>query len=174
MLDKQSELRTERLVLKSISEKDNEELASMLLNEEIKKTYMIPDFKNNEELNHMIKRFIEISNDLKRYLYGIYLSDTLIGFVNDVLIDCDEIELGYVIDPKYKGSGYMSEALEASIKELFRIGYKRVVAGAFIENKASQRVMEKCHMTKMNKTDSEEYQGIIHQEVYYMIEKKVN
>lgn len=168
MKPKNKEIKTDRLILKSITIDDLDNLKDMLLNDEIKKTFMIPDFNNEDELNHMCNRFMEISNDLNRYLFGVYLNNVLIGFVNDCEIEGEEIEIGYVIDPKYKGNGYATEVLKASIVELFRIGYKKVITGAFVENKASQRVMEKAGMAKTDKIE-EEYRGIIHTTILYEI-----
>ena len=56
-----------------------------------------------------------------------------------------------------------------SIQELFRIGYRVVRAGLFEENTASSRVMEKCGMIKIDRTDEIEYHGSNHHCIYYEI-----
>jgi RimJ/RimL family protein N-acetyltransferase len=63
--------------------------------------------------------------------------------------------------------GYMTEALKLAINELFDLGYQEVIAGAFSENAASIRVMEKSGMSKITKSDEIEYRGMIHTCVYY-------
>lgn len=108
---------------------------------------MIPEYKFREEYEKLFNRFLTLSNDLNRFVYGIYLDEKVIGFINDVEIKDDEIELGYVISPKYKNNGYATEVLAASINLLFEIGYHVVKAGAFVENIASIKVMKKCGMS---------------------------
>lgn len=55
------------------------------------------------------------------------------------------VEIGYGISPEYEGNGYMTEAVQAMTKWAFR--QKDVIfveAETDTENKASQRVLEKC------------------------------
>ena len=47
------------------------------------------------------------------------------------------------------------------------MGFKRLTAGYFIENKASQRVMEKAGMTKTDIKEEIQYRGISHNCEYY-------
>ena len=77
------------------------------------------------------------------------------------------IELGYVIHPDHHNRGYMTSALKLAVSDLFALGYQAVVCGAFEQNKASQRVMEKSGMVKMEKVDTVEYRGTTHICVYY-------
>lgn len=163
-------LQTERIVLRRIEENDMPEMIDMLTNAAIKQTYMIPDFSTEEEVIRLARRFIDCSHVASRVDVGLDLDGRLIGFINDVGIGAGEIELGYALHPDYWGSGYMTEALKALIGELFRQGYCRIVAGAFAENQASIRVMEKCGMQKIKKSDRIEYRGKMHDCVYYAIE----
>ena len=50
---------------------------------------------------------------------------------------------------------------------LWRHGFRKVIAGAFEENRASLRVMEKCGMTLQPETEDIDYRGKIHRCVYY-------
>ena len=81
----------------------------------------------------------------------------------------NQIEIGYVIHPDYKGLGYATEAVLAVINDLFRMVFHKIVAGYFEENTASCRVMEKCGMRQIDKSDTEEYRGINHICRYYEI-----
>lgn len=57
-------------------------------------------------------------------------------------------EVGYVINPEYRGNGYAPEALEAVIKFGFeRLALRRIEARYMEGNIASRRVMEKVGMT---------------------------
>ena len=162
---------TNRLVLKSITENDRVTMIDFFVDKEITKTYMIPDFSCDEEKNRLFDRFVILSNNIERFVYGIYLEGQIIGFLNDVFASEEEIELGYVIGPKFKNNGYATEVLFASINELFSMGYDAVRAGAFTENKASIRVMEKCKMTKLLEEESINYKNEIKQCVIYEIRK---
>lgn len=74
--------------------------------------------------------------------------------------------------PNYWNKGYATEALKVAIKELFRIGYKTVVAGHFVENLASGKVMQKSGMVRINRQEVIEYQGVKHPCIYYAITNK--
>ena len=109
--------------------------------------------------------------DEKRYVRGIYLEEDLIGFLNDVEITNGAIELGYVIHPTFHGKGYMTKALKTAVSELFTMDYQEVITGAFDENVASIRVMEKSGMSLMEKAEEIEYRGKVHHCIYYHIKK---
>jgi ribosomal-protein-alanine N-acetyltransferase len=56
---------------------------------------------------------------------------------------------GFLLDRKYWGKGYMSEAVQAIIKHCFDdLGLERLEATCDLENMASARVMEKCGMIR--------------------------
>ena len=165
-------INTARLCLHAFSDEDAETMIALLTNSEVIKTYMVPDFRSSAEEVKLFERFKELSGSDERFVYGIYLEEKLIGFINDVEIKETEIELGYVIDPSYKNQGFATEALAAAIKALFAAGFSVVRTGAFEENAASMRVMEKCGMTKQNYTDEIEYRGVTHTCIYYAISKE--
>ena len=165
-------IKTSRLLLHSITNNDDSDLKDILVNEEIGKTFMLPDFKSEDEITAMINRFKALSESSDRFVYGIYLDDKMIGFINDVEIGDDHVELGYVIHPNFKGNGYATEALRAAISEIFASGFYTVRTGAFYGNDASIRVMQKCGMSKEAYEDEIEYKGIIHRCVYYNIKNK--
>ena len=87
--------------------------------------------------------------------------------MNQVDLQDGEMELGYVIHPDFHGRGYMTRALELAMEEVFSLGCQKIITGAFSSNPASIRVMEKCRMTRMDKTDEIEYRGNVHTCVYY-------
>ena len=163
---------TERLVLKSFENKDKEDVIKLLENPLVAKTYMCPVFESEEHKDKFFSRFREISKGKDKLLYGIFLNEKVIGFINEVEKNDEEMELGYVISPNEWNKGYATEALKAVIKELFRIGFKRVVAAHFEINPASGKVMIKGGMQKIDRTEVIEYQGIKHNCVYYAIESK--
>ena len=168
-------IKTARLEIKPFAAEDRERLSSLLLNDDIKKTYMIPDFATSEQLEKMMDNFERLSRDEGRFLRGIYDADGLVGFVNDVEMvnryAGGYIELGYVIHPDCWGRGYATEMLGAVIGARVSEGFATVRTGAFSENPASMRVMEKCGMQRIELTEEIEYRGKTHNCKYYQIDK---
>ena len=164
-------IKTNRLTLGTIEEKDRADMVAILRNDIVKKTFMLPDFESDEAAGKLFLRLSELSHDEGRFVFGVFLGENLIGFMNDTEINGEELEMGYALHPDYHNKGYATEAFGGVIEYLFSIGFLRVTAGAFEENPASIRVMEKCGMNRMDKTDEIEYRGTIHKCVYYMIER---
>ena len=160
-------VKTKRLELRPFQNSDRDAAVRLLMDGQVKQTYMLPDFENETRAEGLFRRLMELSLKEGRDVAAISLDSQLIGFMNDVEIDGDAVEMGYVIHPDHWGKGYMTEALEAAIEELHRIGFHQVITGAFDTNLASIRVMEKCGMEKLSKTDSIDYRGKTHNCVYY-------
>ena len=171
--DKPAKIETARLCLCEITDKDCDAFCSLFTNEIVAKTYILPEFKSREEQILLFNRIKELSYINTRFVYGISLNDEIIGLINDVDISGDEIELGFAFHPDYYNQGYATETLKAAIKTLFNMGYTAVKTGAFESNLASQRVMEKCGMTKLPDTESIEYRGVTHKCVFYFIDDKL-
>lgn len=167
-------IKTKRLEIKPFQDTDQTAMIELLTNEEIKKGFMIPDFQTEEKAISMFKKLQAFSYSDEHYERGIYLNQQLIGFVNDVEIGDGVIELGYVIHPMQKNMGYATEMLKAVIDELFHNGFHQVMAGAFEDNAASIKVMQKCGMAKIPKEDDISYHGILHHCYYYAISQGHN
>lgn len=158
---------TQRLVLREIKVTDQIEMLSILMNDRIKRTYMLPDFPTEQDAIPLFNKLANLSNGTDRYVYGIALQDKIIGFMNDVEIKDGKIEVGYVIHPDHHNRGYATEALTALIDRLHQVGFHTVVAGYFEGNLASARVMEKAGMVRIEYTDEMEYRGQVHRCIYY-------
>ena len=142
-------------------------MLEILTHPQVNKTYMLPDFPAKEDAIPLFRRLYELSRNPDRFVRGIFAGETLVGFLNDVEIQNGAIELGYVIHPDHWGNGYATAALKLAMEELFRLGYREVVTGAFEENPASLRVMEKAGMRRLEKTDLIDYRGRQHLCIYY-------
>jgi ribosomal-protein-alanine N-acetyltransferase len=73
----------------------------------------------------------------------------MIGTCGFTRFDTDNnfAEIGYVINPAYRGNGYACEALERVLKFGFEVlELNRIEAKYIVGNDASRRVMEKCGM----------------------------
>ena len=158
---------TERLVLRSFCDNDRNDLISIVTNDCVKKTYMLPDFPTPQDAEPLFQRLKTLSVDSKRFVFAIALNDCVIGFMNDVEMKDGKIEVGYVIHPDYHNKGYATEALKALIQHLFCCGFHTVTAGYFEENIASKRVMEKAGMVKSDFEEDLEYRGQTHHCLYF-------
>ena len=172
MENKQAILITKRLVLKCLEDKDQKDMIEIVKNPLVKKTYMLPDLNNEQEENKLFNRLKDLTTSDKHYTYGIYLNNIVVGFINDVVIDNDEIEVGFFINPKYWNQGIASEALVVMIKELSRVGFNRIVSGHFVENPASGRVMQKCGMKLIDKEEDIVYRYETHHVLYYAMDRR--
>lgn len=171
MLVRKGQLISDRLVLKPIEEKDKKDFMEIVKNEQVKKTYMLPDFSNEEEEEKFFKKLHDFSLEKNRFVYGVYSKNKIIGFLNEVTKNNNEIEIGYFITPNEWNNGFATEALKTAIEELFRIGFDSVIAAHFENNLASGRVMQKCSMTKIEREETVTYRNNSYRCVYYQIKK---
>jgi RimJ/RimL family protein N-acetyltransferase len=158
---------TERLQIHAIRLEDREDVLDLLTNEIVGKTYMLPEFKAREEAEPLFRRLVDLSRNESRFVAGVYLDGRFIGMMNETEVQGGTIEMGYAYHPDYYNRGYATEAFTGAIAYLLSHGFDTVLAGAFEENPASLRVMEKCGMTKQTHTDTVDYRGITHTCIYY-------
>lgn len=163
----------ENLTLRPLCEEDEGDVIAVLTNEPVKQTYMVPDFASYDESKRLFERLRLLSLDDAHFVRGICLHGRVIGIINDTEITCDSIELGWAVHPDYHSRGYATAAVRAAINELFGRGFLKVCAGAFEQNCASVRVMEKCGMQREDKTEQIEYRSRVHCCVFYSICKTV-
>lgn len=163
---------TTRLEIGPIGQADREAVLDLLTDKTVAKTYMLPDYQSRIEAEPLFQRLVLLSGDESRYVAGVYLDGTFIGMMNDVEIKGTQIEMGYAYLPAYYNRGYATEAFRGAISYLLDHGFTTVVAGAFSENPASLRVMEKCGMVKQDYTDEIEYRGNTHTCIYYAAQKE--
>ena len=157
--------------LREFMESDWPRLAMLATSNEVNKTYMLPDFESEEKARPLFDRLMAMSKDDKRYVRAMEENGEFVGFCNDVERDGDSVEIGYAMCPDVWGRGYCTAALKLAIADLFELGFDQVVAGAFVENPASLRVMEKAGMTPIDKVDEIDYRGRTHTCVYRAIRK---
>ena len=162
---------TKRLKLKPLSDSDALALKMIFTDEDVKRTYMIPDFEDENAFLKTFSHLKKLSMDENGHTAGIFLGEELIGFFHKVDIIGDRVEAGYVIHPRFWNQGYATEALKAGIGYFFEKGFSEIYAGAFKTNKASLKVMEKAGMKKTNRRASVEYRGKTYPCVYYSIKR---
>lgn len=84
--------------------------------------------------------------DNKKYEYGIYLQNNLIGLAGVVVADWNnkKAELGYWLGADYCGAGYVSEAVGLLEAELFAKGFNKIIIHTDVLNTASAAVAKRC------------------------------
>ena len=167
-------IQTERLQLRPLSDEDAFSLMEFFVSQEVRKTYMIPDFENEAAFMKTFSHLKKLSQDEDGYTAGIFLGKELIGLFHKVDIIGDRVEVGYAIHPRHWNQGYASEALRAGIAYFFEKGFSEVYAGAFKSNSASLKVMEKAGMKKTKMKASVRYREETHSCVYYSVKAKSN
>ena len=167
-------IQTARLLLKEIKENDFSSLYDLFTNEEVKKTYLVPDFEDENAFMKMFLHLKKLSEDENGHTAGIFIDEELIGLFHKVEITHDRVEVGYSIHPRHKNQGYATEALRAGILYFFEKGFSEVYAGAFKTNPASLKVMEKAGMQKTKMKASVTYRGEAHPCIYYSIKNQKN
>lgn len=83
-------------------------------------------------------------------VYPVLLKDnTYIGYVQAVPFDDGTWEVGYHIGAAYTRKGYATEAVKAFLPVILpKLGLDRIKGICLAENKASQKVMERCGFVK--------------------------
>lgn len=152
-------LQTPRLTLRPITEAEGDAVAKILTSPAVYETYMVPNPHDPEAVARVVAAFCRLSAAADRFVYGIFDGDRLLGLINEVEEGEGAMELGFALHPHAWGRGYATEALTAAMTALFEAGYATVKTGAFEENAASIRVMEKCGMTRLSETEEIVYRG---------------
>ncbi|MEC9485392.1 MAG: GNAT family N-acetyltransferase [Candidatus Izemoplasma sp.] len=83
-------------------------------------------------------------------VYAVTLHGIIIGYTGLKYVKAyEQYEIYYGLHPDYWGKGYATQAALLMKKEAIKKGYTEVVAFAHIENKASQRILEKIGYHKV-------------------------
>lgn len=144
------ELISERLILRKIVREDVTSIFNNWASDpEVTKFLTWPPHDTIEKTNQIMDFWMKEYEDPKTIRYGIVLkeSNELIGMIDVVGYVNDNPEIGYCLSRKYWNKGYMSEALDRLLKDLFSIGFKTIVIEADQNNIASNKVIEKCGFT---------------------------
>lgn len=109
-----------------------------------------------EELDHLLTNFLkvlekEIAADEENFLFFteflivLKQNSHVIGSIDFKYVPKDGVtEVGYGLNEKYFGNGYMTEALGAFLKWGKSLGVKVVRADTLKDNLKSQNVLKKC------------------------------
>ncbi len=136
-------IETKRLLLRHFAKSDVKEAHGLFCDEEaMRMVGMYPPFTRFEDTEERINKWV----NAKRYL-AIVLKETesLIGYIviNPDSEECreDTREMGFALISKYRGQGYMKEAINTVLKELARNNIAYVRACCFKENVDSEKLI---------------------------------
>jgi ribosomal-protein-alanine N-acetyltransferase len=97
--------------------------------------------------------------------------DELIGMVGfwRLQLQHQKGEIGYLLDPRFKGRGYASEAVQLVLKHVFiTLGWNKVEADILPQNHASIRVVEKAGFKQeLLLRDHEYWEGQFYDQAWY-------
>jgi len=109
-----------------------------------------------EELDHLLTGFLkklerEIADDPENYLFFTEFllvlkeNDHIIGSIDYKYVPRDGVtEVGYGLNPRYEGHGYMTEALTALLDLGKKLGVRKVLADTLPDNVKSRNVLKRC------------------------------
>lgn len=144
-----TELRTDRLVLRPWREDDLEDLYAYASVEGVGERAGWPAHKSIDESRKILRMFID-----SKSTFCIEYEGRAVGSLGIDMYDEEQFpefadlrcrEIGYVIARYCWGKGLMTEAVRETIRFLFEEEQLDCIfCGHFLENAASQRVQEKC------------------------------
>ena len=128
-------------------------------NPNITTSFMLDETETIEEAKSTIEDVISNYTDEEFYYFAIRLNGKLIGVMKTY--ETSYLELGYAINEDYWNNGYATIALNLVTDYFLKLDrIKKIILGAFADNYASIRVMEKCNYSFIGiKKDEFFYKG---------------
>jgi len=158
------------VTLRPVEEEDRDMFVALLTDELVGRTYMVPDNIDAHMAEGLFLRYKELSVSPQRYVRTVCAGEEAVGVIHDTRIQNGTVELGWALLSGHHGKGYCTAAVALAIGELRTLGFRTVTAGAFIENKASLRVMEKNGMKRTDLRETIGYKGKDRLCVYHSID----
>ena len=143
------EITTERLKLRMITQHDLYDVYEYSKNPETSRFLLWSAHRSVYDTKMLLNTIKKKYKQCDFFEWGIEYQGKMIGtagFTSFQIIN-DSAEIGYVINPEYKGKGIATEAVKAVIKFGFEnLALNRISAKYIIGNEASLRVMIKSGM----------------------------
>ncbi|WNB90884.1 GNAT family protein [Bacillus sp. NEB1478] len=154
IMDLSEKLCAEHIYLRFLSKEDTESMLQLQLENRDFFEQFAPErdeeYYTLEEQQKRLETFKESAKKDNDYYFGLFLneSDELIGTINLFAIMRGSIQsayVGYFLDKKHNGKGYMTEAVQLIVAYAFEeLKLHRVEAGVMPHNLGSIRVLEKA------------------------------
>lgn len=142
-------LKTERLILRELEEKDNKKLVELVDDLEISQYLLVVPYPYTlNDANWFVNHCKEESSKDPRTSYELGIcdkEDNLMGVIGLTSIEDGNATIGYWLGKPFWRNGYVSEALDKIIDFAFNeLHLKKIRAGVFEENIPSAKLLEKC------------------------------
>ena len=154
-------IETERLLLRTFSELDAPLIYELNLDPDVTR-YTHDQVKDLAHATEILEKTIIPQYALYNHgRWAVHLKPTLdfLGWCGlKYRTELNEIDLGYRFKKEFWGKGFATEAAYASIKYGFeKIGLRRIVGRAEIDNIGSWKVFEKCGMNYIGDEEVDGY-----------------
>lgn len=155
-------IETERLIIRPVQIEDAQDMFEYSIDQKVIKYLTFSSPKNIEETVETLNKFFlnrDGKNIPESYCLVCKSDNKMIGMCdfNNYDVKNESSEIGYVINRNYWGQGYTLEALKKVIEVGFEIlNLKRISIAHMVENKQSQRVIEKANF---------KYEGYLRQSI---------
>ena len=142
-------IETDRLILRKFQLDDAEQMYNNWAKDPEHTKYVTwKAHENIDETRQIVSEWVSGYKDPNYYRWVISLKDNscVIGDISviDLFEENECCEIGYIISKKYWNMGFMTEALHAVLKFLFKeVGFHRIQLRHDIDNPASGMVMQK-------------------------------
>lgn len=148
LLIKHNRLESERIILRPVSIEDAEDIYEYASDEETTR-FVFDTHQNLEATKNVIAEYFA-KDPIGKYALVLKENNKMVGTI-DLRVDMThkKAELGYTLNKKFWGNGYITEAANLLLELGFNIiGLERIYAMYDSKNKASGRVMERLGMTR--------------------------
>lgn len=150
-------LTTTRLTLRPFTAADVEPLHLILQQERILRYFPRPDPPNRARVERLVAEQLQqwAEHGLGWWAVELRATGELLGWNGlQYLPETDEVEVGYLLSRPHWGQGLATEGATAALRFGFEtLGLSRIVGIVHPENAASQRVLEKTGLTRINEAD---------------------
>lgn len=152
------EIKTPRLTLRAIKHKDVKAVFDYAQDKSLSKYVFWEPHQSLHDSKKFIKATIKQYQQPNKFMWAIELKDQnyMIGTcgVMNYYPENKVISIGYALNRKFWGKGYMKEALQATIDYIFNnLDIIRIEGICVTENIASEKTMASCKMI---------FEGILH------------
>lgn len=167
------EIETDRLLLRRLNENDAQAIFDNWASDPEVTRYLTWLPHNSVDLTKAIlNSWLADYENEGCYRYGIENKETgeLMGMIDVVGYEDGIPEIGYVMGRKFWGHGYMPEACKALVNELLEDGYEDVMIEAMVDNKRSNRVIQKCgfHYVRSHERERKNHGDTVTLNTYYL------
>lgn len=150
-------LKTPRLVFRAFTEEDVDPMHQILSGEGVLRYFPPTDPLPRDRVHKMV---LGLLRHWDEHGYGLWAVESrpegeLMGRCGlQYLAELDEVEIDFILGRPFWGQGFGTEAARASVRYGFEgLGLERVVGITHVENRASQRVLEKLGMASVEQRE---------------------